>query len=78
MPYYGCQDSRMLTSWVPASDVEVDLKNSMNATDEYSYRLALQKNAKKIMEQNSRYYMNVGKMCSCPKCTYKNLLPKKN
>jgi len=63
----------MLTSWEPSSDMEMDLKQSMKANDEYTYRILLQQNAKKIMDENSRYFMRMDKVCSCPKCTFKNL-----
>jgi hypothetical protein len=73
MVYYGACDGRVLTSWVPSCDIDENLKYKMNTPSDYDYRRRLQRDALKIMTQNTRYLMEIGKLCNCPRCTFNNL-----
>jgi hypothetical protein len=69
--FVGCQENRQLTNWLPNCDMENKIKRAANISDDYTYRLFLQKNASKIMTDNTRYLLGMNKLCMCPKCTYR-------
>lgn len=61
-------DGRFGTSYVPECIINEQLKEKAGITDNYSYRLYLQKNAKKIMEYNAKNVQSSSKICDCPRC----------
>ena len=69
--FVGCQESRQLTNWLPNCDVENKIKQQANVQNDYEYRMFLQKNASKIMADNTKYLLSMDKLCLCPTCAYR-------
>lgn len=61
--------SRSLTDWQPNCELNRDIKESMNLTNNFDYRMFLQRNAEKLMAQDRAYaYAKNKNVCFCPQC----------
>lgn len=61
---FAMQDGRAFTSWEPVCSVESRIRTESGSKNSHEYRQYLQKNAKKLMENNG------DKKCQfCPICS---------
>lgn len=62
-------DGRAFTSFQPNCELNRGLKEAYNIQNNYTYRLFLQRNASKLMQQDRSYAYRKNKLtCACPSC----------
>ena len=67
MPKFAMSDARTFTDYNPNCELNRIIQKKYNVTDANEYRVFLQKNALKIMEESSKYDMEPN--CKfCPVC----------
>lgn len=61
--------SRAFTSWKPNCEINRGLKEAYNIQNNYTYRMFLQRNAAKLMQQDRSYAYQKNKLtCNCYSC----------
>ena len=60
---------RAQTSYFPNCEMNRDVKEAYGLTNNYNYRMFLQRNAEKLMSQDRAYAYAKNKLnCQCPQC----------
>jgi hypothetical protein len=62
MVFAAMQDGRFFTDYNPDCSINKKIKSQFGITDDHEYRLFLQRNGTKILDQQ------IGLTCDCPKC----------
>lgn len=76
MVFISDSSGRFGTSYMPQCVVNEHLKQTVGISDNYNYRMHLQRNADKIMEFNKMNFMGIEpQKCDCKRCM---LISKKN
>ena len=62
-------DGRAFTSYNASCLDNRDIRESQGITSNYNYRMYLQRNAEKLMEQDRSFAFQKNKLdCNCPQC----------
>ena len=63
------ESGRAFTSYKPNCEVNRGIKEAYNLQNNYSYRMFLQRNASKLMQQDREYSKRKNQLtCNCPSC----------
>lgn len=68
MVFTSDQSGRAFTDYTPSCVLNNKIKKEANVSDNYSYRMYIQRNADKIMQADRSKASQVSIMCSCLKC----------
>ena len=72
MVKYTAADGRAFTDYMPNCEMNQDIKNMYGIKTDYQYRMFLQRNATKLMQNDREYTFLKNKLeCTCPSCRYK-------
>jgi hypothetical protein len=72
MVFYKNADSRVLTNYKQDCIVEQEMKDKYQIKDNFEYKMFLQRNAEKLMQENvSKMHEEMTTVCTCKACSKK-------